>query len=710
MRKSAIIGTVVVIVLIFGIAGFYFLNSDSKKENNIPSQKGGCDGKCDEFEKQHPESGCYKPDCLGIYEDNEFDLDNSFSSGQQEVTLEKINSNYKTTIAKPTGWFSNQQSADLLLSGIDFNNAGGPLLFNHQGGIASDEKHFMLADRNNNRILIWNSLPEGNTEPNIVLGQENFFTNNPGDGLNELNWPVSVATDGEHLLVADTYNHRILIWNNFPTTNAEPADIVLQGLDDPSIKGNIAWPWAVWTDGEKIVVTSTASSQVLIWNTFPTQNNQEPNIVIKLDDFGTPRTIGSDGTNLVIGDHNAFRSSQGNFFWETFPTQDNQQYDFFMPNAQNEREGGEIMWGPTFTEDGKFVIVSDKLYIWDGFPEDETDEADFSIGSDTYDFGGIESGDGSSIVYTNGKLYISLCNGNKVVGYNTFPTVSKKPDFSIGSPDIYTNTLETEFIISNPVPATNGNSLFVSSDFDRKLYVWKSLPDESGANPDFVYTLTDAPWDNVIHNNILTLAGKKTLFIWNNLPLNGELPDVIFRDKIGNVEFQDLQGVAMDDKYFYLTDNLANKIYVWEGIPNENSNPIFSLDAEGPSRISSDGKYLVVNSVFGQGGSILIYRINEFPNAKQNVLTGMFNLPQGVLVYDRHLFVGDTGFNTVHIWTDIEDAILGEQADIFLGEKGRTPSTKEGKLFWSTSLAYDGSYLWVGEFKFSERLLRFSVV
>ena len=80
-----------------------------------------------------------------------------------------------------------------------------------------------------------------------------------------------------------------------------------------------------------------------------------------------------------------------------------------------------------------------------------------------------------------------------------------------------------------------------------------------------------------------------------------------------------------------------------------------------------------------------------------------------MLVYDDHLFVGDTGFSTVHIWTDIKDAIDGKVADIFLGEKGRTPKIGRDTLFWPAALAFDGSYLWVGEFKFSERLLRFSV-
>ena len=149
-----------------------------------------------------------------------------------------------------------------MLSGIDFNDAGGPLLFNHQGVIASDGTRLFLADRNNNRILIWNELPTGNTAPDLVLGQEDFYTNNPGTGLDEINWPVGLSAGGGKLVATDTYNHRILIWNSMPTRNAQPADLeVTQG---------IRWPWAVWTDGEKLVVASTGAGKVLIWNTFPT--------------------------------------------------------------------------------------------------------------------------------------------------------------------------------------------------------------------------------------------------------------------------------------------------------------------------------------------------------------------------------------------------------------------------------------------------------
>lgn len=69
----------------------------------------------------------------------------------------------------------------------------------------------MLADRNNNPVPTWNDLPTGNREPDLVLGQKDFTTNDPGGGLDGMNWPVGVATDGRRLLVVATQNGRILV-------------------------------------------------------------------------------------------------------------------------------------------------------------------------------------------------------------------------------------------------------------------------------------------------------------------------------------------------------------------------------------------------------------------------------------------------------------------------------------------------------------------
>ena len=41
-------------------------------------------------------------------------------------------------------------------------------------------------------------------------------------------------------------------------------------------------------------------------------------------------------------------------------------------------------------------------------------------------------------------------------------------------------------MFTQPVIATDGQSLFVSSDFDRKMFVWRNLPDANAAKPDLV--------------------------------------------------------------------------------------------------------------------------------------------------------------------------------------------------------------------------------
>src|SRR3989344_6290528 len=179
-----------------------------------------------------------------------------------EITVTATGANYKTVREKPMkGWFKTGQDADIMLSGIDFNNTGGSLLFNHPGNVASDGTHLLLADRNNNRVLVWNALPTGNTPPDLVLGQENFFTNNPGIGTDGMNWPVSVTAAGGKVVVADTSNDRLLVWNSFPVRNGQPADFEIRGIlpaggrdgprDNSKAKRQIGWPWAVRTNAEK---------------------------------------------------------------------------------------------------------------------------------------------------------------------------------------------------------------------------------------------------------------------------------------------------------------------------------------------------------------------------------------------------------------------------------------------------------------------------
>ena len=618
------------------------------------------------------------------------------------MTVTPVGSSYRIAPGNLTGNFGTGQPGSVLLNRQSFEDSGGPLSFSYPGGISSDGVRLLMADRGNNRVLIWNTIPNGNVPPDLVLGQKDFRAYDSGTGQDQMNWPVTVRTDGRRVIVADTNNDRLLIWNNFPVTNGQPADLVIRNTD-------LRWPWGLWTDGNRLAVSSTSNSSVLIWNTFPTADTTPYSIKVTANgQLGTPRTITSNGQSLIVGDHNPRVPGEsagiiGNFVWNTFPTAAGQPADFFYSEPVDSRFG----WlQGAFAPDGRLYMISRRLHLWNSMITAASDLPDASSS------GSFEGGDGTDLLIANGRLYLSLYNGHRILVYNTLPSsLDQAPDFAIGSPAVNTNPINIGYRLNNPVPATDGRSLWVTSDFDRKMFVWRNIPDDSGARPDFVYNLQAQIWDNTVHGNTLAMAGGSTVYIWNRLPRNGELPDVTISGRIGNIQLQSLRGVAMDDRYFYLSDEQAGKIYVFEGVPTASSSPRYTLDLSRPQRLSVNGSYLTALSE--QANAILFYRLNDLQAPPiQLSWPGRFNLPADVLMPNGGLVVADLGFGRVQIWNRLEDALALRSPDILLGTRTISELTQEtarDKLHRPATLAFDGSYLWVGEFKFSHRLIRFDL-
>ena len=98
-------------------------------------------------------------------------------------------------------------------------NTGTASILSTPVGIASNnETNVAVVDKANNRVLVWNSIPTGQTSAgaaNAVLGQINFNQNQP-NGIdnkaddNTLNNPSAIFMNDAHLFVADTTNNRIL--------------------------------------------------------------------------------------------------------------------------------------------------------------------------------------------------------------------------------------------------------------------------------------------------------------------------------------------------------------------------------------------------------------------------------------------------------------------------------------------------------------------
>ena len=99
----------------------------------------------------------------------------------------------------------------------------------------SESDKVFVVDQGNNRVLIWNKLPnEFGRAADVVIGQEDFHGREPnmGQGRNRcsdkgLYFPTDVVCGRMGLFISDTENHRVLYWKEVPTENGQPADLVL---------------------------------------------------------------------------------------------------------------------------------------------------------------------------------------------------------------------------------------------------------------------------------------------------------------------------------------------------------------------------------------------------------------------------------------------------------------------------------------------------
>jgi len=352
--------------------------------------------------------------------------------------------------------------------------------------------------------------------------------------------------------------------------------------------------------------------------------------------------------------------------------------------------------------------------VWDSPPTDAQDTPDVTL-----DFK-HDGGDGADVAIAGNMVYVALYNGDRVLIYDGIPRdASTQPVAALGSDDVNTNPMRAHYHVNNPQPYTDGEHLVVVSDFDRLMHVYRAIPDESNAPPDVVYQLPEATWDGELYNGTLLLAGRM-LYVWKKLPLNGEKPDAMIR-RTKDLEFRDLRGVAYDGTYTYIADRDGNRVLVYQGIPDESSSAVKILEVQQPTRLSTDGTYLAVaQTEAGAGGAVTVWTIADALAGNPGTRIGggqatiRMNLPQHALVSHGMLLVGDTNFSRVQIWNSIETAMQGKSPDIVLGSKRvkEIPAVEQNgqdTLMWPACLAFDGSHLWVGGFKFNHRLMRFDV-
>jgi len=147
-----------------------------------------------------------------------------------------------------------------------------------------------ISDTGQNRVLIVHNYSDAVNRRIIELGHATHHRQQASAGT--LYYPSGVWTDGKKLIVADAWNHRVLIWHTLPDHDQQLSDIVLGQEDfesgEPNIYGvgkpcsakSLYWPYGVWSDGTRLWIADTGNRRVLFYKTIPEHSFQAADAVI----------------------------------------------------------------------------------------------------------------------------------------------------------------------------------------------------------------------------------------------------------------------------------------------------------------------------------------------------------------------------------------------------------------------------------------------
>lgn len=154
--------------------------------------------------------------------------------------------------------------------------------------VSADGKLF-ICDSNNNRVLVYNSIPViSNSSANNVIGQNDFVTANAGSGFNNFSNPTSCTVTKEgKLLVVDSFNHRILVFDNSALSINGPSAENMIGTAISSISINsLNNPRNITTSADgKIFISDSNNNRILIFNSLPIAMSADADIVLGQTDF-----------------------------------------------------------------------------------------------------------------------------------------------------------------------------------------------------------------------------------------------------------------------------------------------------------------------------------------------------------------------------------------------------------------------------------------
>ncbi|MBX3189720.1 MAG: hypothetical protein KF819_22030 [Labilithrix sp.] len=578
----------------------------------------------------------------------------------------------------------------------------------------------LVAD--DNRVRIWNTFPTAPDQPaSIVLGQpsaSSYAFNVGGVTGSSMGQAYDVWSDGTRVVVADGYNHRVLVWNTFPTAHGTPASFALgQPAGAANLTSNMAnngglsassmfYPSGVYSDGTRLFVADGSNHRVLVWSTFPTTGGQPASFAL-----GQP-------------------PGPGNLTSDT-------------PNAEGV-SGSSLFLPRMVAGSGTRLLVSDllnnRVLVWNTLPTSGGQSADFALGqppgaanlfANAENNGGVS---GTSMsrpmqMATDGtRLAIVEEMNHRVLVWSTFPSPGQPADFALGQPAgaaNLTSNAENHGGVSgssvrDPWGVAFDATRFVVGDRSNcRALVWNSFPTSGGQSASFALGQQSGP-TNLTTNEYYRLG-------------LGPSSDVMFEG-----------GVASDGTRLFAVDARNHRVLVWNTMPKSpNDPPSFALgqpagpdnlvsglannggisgsSLNNPTDVRTDGtrlfvtdqynsRVLVWNLIPTAGGQPANFALGH-PAGPNNLTSGAANeggvsgsamsYPQSVSISGTKLFVTDYGNNRVLVWSTIPTT-GGQPADFAVGPPaGASNLTSNGSstLTSPTAVVAVGGKLYVSDMK-----------
>ena len=338
----------------------------------------------------------------------------------------------------------------LLESTLFYGDEGNPLLAPR--GVWIQDGRLFVSDTGQNRVFIWHQLPTSKHQsPDVTLGQMEATDTQRNSGqevsASSLHYPSGLWSDGKVLIIADAWNHRVLIWHEFPEHNGQPADVVLGQPDfnqnSPNVGGvgslpdakSLNWPYGVFSDGVNLWVADTGNRRVLHYKEIPTRNYQAADGVIGKASFEERDYENTDPIwpySVKLGPNGEMAITDTQYYrvllWNDWKQAFTQKADViigqesFEGNGQNQYRvqpaSFTLNWCYDSCFHGEKLFIADtgnsRILKFDPIPQQHNPAAHSLIGHDDF---GTGSENAKTMMGTSNALYwpFSICIENKLL-------------------------------------------------------------------------------------------------------------------------------------------------------------------------------------------------------------------------------------------------------------------------------------------------------